>query len=182
VWIVANALLASLAIPGVDPLVLQASAGGEGAYDARQFCKKALQPFVTAHGLHVVFGTREHPSTTTPARRPTLSRDYKAKGKLAKDLACDIVEEAKRQPELRAALLQDLLHLAHQAQGTVVSAKEKIAEIKDVRLLEGFADRLLASSCSGQSTVFLVGVAATLFGMASGRFLHSVYQLLELAS
>ncbi|CNL46873.1 restriction endonuclease, SacI family [Yersinia aldovae] len=124
-YILVTGLLAKATDNRVNPLVLQAKAAVDGAYDARSLCHSVIVGKVESEFLQGKLGASNEPFLNKPARFEIHSSKNAVRNgndRLIQNISIDILKSASTQ-EIAFSMLVDAMHLTLQRSNRFMTVK-----------------------------------------------------------
>ncbi len=176
-YILLNGMLAKATNPGANPLVLQAGAPLDGAFDARSLCHSVVVPFEQTT-LERRLGGSNEPFLNKPARFTHLSLDNavrRGKDRATLEHLIDVFGMVNVNRNADQALVSVLAHILSLESRAISFDAERFKAQASKRGVLSFLDKLWGQSCEGETLALGVAVVFELFlqGTGAGRIVVS---------
>lgn len=170
-YVLLTGMLAKATNPAANPLVLQAGAPLQGAFDARSLCHGVVVPFEQTV-LEKRLGGSNEPFLNKPARYTHLSMDNAVRrgmDRITLQRLIEVFEMVNAQNNGDQALVAVLSHILAMRSRVVAFDEGRFADVVSKARLLGLIRGLLAKSCEGETLALSVALLFELVAKGSGH-------------
>lgn len=175
-YILLNGMLAKATNPQANPIVLQAGAQLQGAFDARSLCHNVVVPY-EQNALGKRLGGSNEPFLNKPARFTHLSTDNavrRGKDRLTLERLIELFQMVNDQNNADQALVAVLAHILQLEPRVVAFDDERFAKYASKRAMLDLIQTLLVQSCEGETLALSVALLFEMVAKDSGGNLQVV--------
>ncbi|MBS1301694.1 restriction endonuclease, SacI family [Loktanella sp. SALINAS62] len=170
-YVLLTGMLAKATNPRANPLVLQAGAPLQGAFDARSLCHGVVVPFEQTV-LEKRLGGSNEPFLNKPARYTHLSMDNavrRGKDRATLQRLIEVFEMVNEQENGDQALVAVLSHVLAMKSRVVVFDTDRFGTFVSKAKLLALVEALLAKSCEGETLALSVALLFELMAKGHGN-------------
>ena len=175
-YILLNGMLAKATNPQANPIVLQAGAHLQGAFDARSLCHNVVVPF-EQNALGKRLGGSNEPFLNKPARYTHLSTDNavrRGKDRLTLERLIEVFEMVNAENNGEQALVAVLAHILQLEPRVVAFDGERFGQYASKRAKLDLIRALIGRSCEGETLALSVALLFELMAKSHATGLQVV--------